>query len=607
MKSERSSNAFGAIIKNNLKRFWALPLLACLLMFLSGPFLIIAIKDIEIADVFSGYNLLYMMCCALLGTGTGLVVFNYMVSKKASGYIHSLPVTRGRLFAANYISGVVMMLIPLLINCAVMMAAGLMLIHPAASTTAGSLEMMFSSFIIAMTFYSITIFAAAISGNFIMHLFCSGFLNAAVMMVLLVVNGYLEKLMFGYATSSNTFDVILSSFVVLAFRNGANIMIVAIYLGVIAVVSMAAYMIYKGRPVERTGDSLMFGWSKILIMVIVSFLGAGMLGLVLDMMFFESMNISAGMIAGIAAGLLITFVIMALIIDRSPNIVTGKNIVAFLITAAIIGAGIAIPVTDATGYSGKIPSPANTKHVFVTTMCKEQNGWNRLNARLFKGSNAEIGHSLMNSYREDDSLMQLSDDENIIAACEIQKTIVLRKKQIQNHDYSYDGVEMSYLTIFDIDGSKMRRSYPVIDKETFKMMKPHLKKIFESKEFKNAYSFSNLKYSVRSVSVELTDTKDGDAAKTLSEAKTKELLAVLDKDFANMTYEQYTKANDVKEGEEGEEGDSISIELYDRTKLKKKTGTLTDKDYDKTDVGSIDFNISPAYKYTNKWIKENVK
>ena len=166
---------------------------------------------------------------------------------------------------------------------------------------------------------------------------------------------------------------------------------------------------------------------------------------------------------------------------------------------------------------------------------------------------------------------------------------------------------MSYLTIFDIDGSKMRRSYPVIDKETFKMMKPHLKKIFESKEFKNAYSFSNLKYSVRSVSVELTDTKDGDAAKTLSEAKTKELLAVLDKDFANMTYEQYTKANDVKEGEEGEEGDSISIELYDRTKLKKKTGTLTDKDYDKTDVGSIDFNISPAYKYTNKWIKENVK
>lgn len=114
---QSKTSCFKTIIYKNITRFW--PLWALMAFFGALiPFALIISESnptsVEAAEIFYGgatrllpvYSLLYASIVAM-------AVWGYLYTGKSVGLMHSLPITRNQLFAASFVSGMIMMLIPL--------------------------------------------------------------------------------------------------------------------------------------------------------------------------------------------------------------------------------------------------------------------------------------------------------------------------------------------------------------------------------------------------------------------------------------------------------------------------------------------------------------
>ncbi len=82
------------------------------------PFAIIISEEhptsVDAAEVFyGGATGLLPVYCLLYASIVAMAVWGYLYTGKSVGLMHSLPITRNRLFAASFVSGMIMMLIPL--------------------------------------------------------------------------------------------------------------------------------------------------------------------------------------------------------------------------------------------------------------------------------------------------------------------------------------------------------------------------------------------------------------------------------------------------------------------------------------------------------------
>lgn len=118
MKLQNSSKAISRIIKENLRKFWVIPLIGGIIMFLAGPMNMIIMKagDSDIIEESLEFNFGFSFAIILISLCSGIAVLICINRKSSSDLIYALPVTRGGMFLASYISGVVMIAIPIVIN-----------------------------------------------------------------------------------------------------------------------------------------------------------------------------------------------------------------------------------------------------------------------------------------------------------------------------------------------------------------------------------------------------------------------------------------------------------------------------------------------------------
>lgn len=120
MKSQASSNEMRTIIRDNFKKFWTVPALVLFWMLLWG-FLPIILSSSEgkrsmLEMLAENANFGYIVGILALGIISGMTVFAYLQNPGASNYFHSLPISRSRLFTANFVSGLLMIAGPLVVN-----------------------------------------------------------------------------------------------------------------------------------------------------------------------------------------------------------------------------------------------------------------------------------------------------------------------------------------------------------------------------------------------------------------------------------------------------------------------------------------------------------
>ena len=207
------------LFKRNLMRFWpiaAVAFLASLLIFVvpeaasssGNPFginrygiqfeydqygnPITSVKDIM--------STLAIFCAAVvcpLSILSAIAVFGYLHNPKAAGFVSSLPITRTGLYITNWVSGLTLMLAPVLLVGGLY---GIVLIgQPVPSWD-------FLRFIGALVashfiFYSIAVFCTFLTGNPLMQAFIYGVSNF-IFIIFYAIGTYLASiLVFGYSTA----------------------------------------------------------------------------------------------------------------------------------------------------------------------------------------------------------------------------------------------------------------------------------------------------------------------------------------------------------------------------------------------------------------------
>ena len=573
MKSQASSNEMRTIIRDNFKKFWTVPALGLFWLLVWG-FLPIILSHkghkatLDAMTAFSlNENFGYVLGILILAVGSGMTVFSYLQNPGASNYIHSLPINRGKLFAANVISGGLMILGPLVVNCVLM------------SLLAGNaifLKWFVVTAISCFVIYAITIFAAMVSGNTLTHLFNAGFFNFVLSMIMLVIYAVLNDLLLGYEPSENWITALLNSNGLTAFigEGESRVWMCVIYLVVGIVALFIGWTLYRRRPIERTGSSVVFSWVRTVLFLLCISCGAILSGI----LFGDVMNdggalaVDYKMIIGMAAGALIVYVIGSLMIDRSARIFTKRNLLPAAIALALAFAVTGGIGADVFGYSKTIPDANDVKTVYVetandvlfTSYDKEGSGYSfRGDGFFFKDSAAKtvkIGGN---------KVLGMTSDEAIQAARDLHQSLI-------DQDRSEGSSIGSVGIVYELkNGKQLRRSFQIYVTESevnsIADYDPRITEAAEAfyncPEFKQVYSLYNLKteFLEKSTVLYWPNVYDGDDFYTIPRKDVKSLIDALEQDFQDSKYGDSTKFEGsidiIVPGEKEDEENTLSIPI----------------------------------------------
>ena len=202
-----------------------------------------------------------------------IAMFCYLTNRKKIDFYHSLPVSRPRLFAINYLAGFCIFLFPFvlgfIINACAIGALGYGDIFSWGTYFATAGRMVISFFCL----YSIMVLAITVCGNILMSLLVFAAINGICPLIILL-NDALKYNFYETYWSNGTFNnkwSTLTSPLVNIIQNETTI-IYTVVLAVVGVLAVAlALFLYQKRSSEVAGHSLAFKRSKHFIKLPIAF------------------------------------------------------------------------------------------------------------------------------------------------------------------------------------------------------------------------------------------------------------------------------------------------------------------------------------------------
>lgn len=302
------------------------------------------------------------------GMVTAMCVFFYLYQSRSVQMFHALPMKRGELFWTNYLSGLFMLWIPLIIA----FLTGLVICILRGIT---SLEFLFSWLVIMMGeslfFYSMTVFVGMFTGHILGMLVFTLILNVLFIGCRYLVTSLMGILGYGLSQSyANRQNSILSPVIFLGNKVGVDISrwdsyrmygmhYVGVY-GIVAVIlALAAYLLYRFRRLESTGDVLcirgirpIFRWGM-----------AACAAFLMAMLFGRLFGYTVGSPGGMFALVLITVILVGAVAFFGAEMLLKKRLAVFTkrklmecgIFAACSAAFIVAIECNAFGLETRIP------------------------------------------------------------------------------------------------------------------------------------------------------------------------------------------------------------------------------------------------------------
>lgn len=387
---------------------------------------------------------------ALLGLAVGIIVamavFSYLYNNRSSHMFHSLPVRRTELFISNFLSGLCMILVPILLTfilgtvfCIVQGITTLQYLLAWALILAGE----------SFFFYSMAIMVGMFTGQLLAMPVFTIILNVLYIGCRYVITCMISTIGYGMANSyADRMNSILSPVIYLANKVGIDYIyledkieyqmfglpIVGIYVLTGVVLIVLACLLYQKRKLETTGDVLVipatrpvFRWGMALC---VAFLAAILIGSVFNVMVRTALgNFLVVLFIVLIVGFL-AFFIAEMILTKKLRVVTKKRL---LECGVMLGCAVVFLLCikgNAFGMENKIPDR------------------NRIVA------------ANINCYFE----IEESSEDGIDEIMSIHKQIIDSKKEFQSYqdsssqDKVIQWVEIDYQLT---DGSVMVRSYAV--------------------------------------------------------------------------------------------------------------------------------------------------
>lgn len=467
MKNNKIKGISPALIWENLKLGWYVPVIASILFFFSGIFQIIthySQLDQEAYYIHSSLlnqNIFFLLLMIAVSLVSAMLIMGYMHNPTKSLAFHSQPYTKAKLYSSHVISGYIMCLIPLLVTAVlyfVFMKDAYLYDTSNVQTnvyTAGNILRWLVNSISMTTFsYGLFVLAGSLSGNTFMHLALSGVFFCIVPVIILTVNFYCDTFISGFVNlpdSVMNFMVKSNPFIrtaTLSYKEATDIEINGLwYLLAGIVFILLGFAACKKAKLEKVGDSFIFKAVEEVMTYLVVFVGMTIFASLLTIK-----NSRAFFMVGLITGALICFFTAKIIIARTARVFNRKNLVSLLVYTLISGSFIAFTVFDVAGLSDKVPSPSDIQSVYSEFFLSNI----RSDISVHKVNTADINST--------DEYM-IDDDEYLELLTELHKTICKNDLDVDAYGMDDENTDLPYQNIsFDYklkNGNDFHRVYGI--------------------------------------------------------------------------------------------------------------------------------------------------
>ena len=480
-------NVSAPLIRENLRRYWAIPTISFLVYFLSGVFPIL-ISYSHLNDMYYFIDTLldnqypmFMMAHLIAPVVTGVVIFRYIQTSAAVTSLHAMPFTRAALLNSNILSGLIMITAPVFLTGLFLLLISKPVHNPYVVNRPGQVPLpedlvdvfaradiinwMWISFIIILVIYAVTVFAGFVTGNSIMHIFAAFGFNFLVPALFGVFTVYCEQFLYGFNTGRALGHAALSLSPYLKVFDDYGpfpwIPQILYILNALALFAVSMLLYYR-RKLERASDSFVFGFMIPVISYLIAFFGMTMLGF-----YFNAIgNSGAYFYAGLLSGAVIFFLIGRMVVKKTFRVFNKRTVQSlglYLLLAALFVTSFAF---DLTGFEKRVPAE------------------NSINGAIISGIMPNSGFSGYGA------AFTLSTEKNISALRELHGSILENSPKAANrNDYRYTNSKYGEIR-YDLKGIfNMSRAYSV----NYGLLKDSraLAEIFESDEYKSQCVLSN--------------------------------------------------------------------------------------------------------------------
>ena len=316
------------------------------------------------------YNPIVLLTIFVLPVLVSILLFKYTNEEKSSSFIHGLPISKRKLYITNILTGIVMYVIPFLVNLIIIILLNLgemgKYIQFADIMKWFGICMLYNTIFFAFATFIGTFCASKISHGILTYI-----LMYAPVGVLVLTSAITENILYGFKGLSSNFEEFTKlPFIKIIedFREMSSYYLsqtiefetstIIIYITSIIVMLVLGYFIYKKRKLEITKEFIVFKGIRIFVKYAATFL----VNLLSYMYFYDVIgkhNIRTLLASFIIT--LIAYLIIEMILKKTYKVF--KSIIGFIVYAVIITITFVILSTGAFGYETRIPKAENVEEV----------------------------------------------------------------------------------------------------------------------------------------------------------------------------------------------------------------------------------------------------
>ncbi|QYK65931.1 DUF6449 domain-containing protein [Paenibacillus sp. S02] len=453
----------------------------------------------------------------------GVMLLRFIQRQGSSDLYHSLPLRREHLLTAHFISGLILLLVPVWLTAGVTV-----LVNTSAElpyifhiNDIGSWALVVS--VITIFLFTFTVFVGICVGQ--------SLLQTVVVYILLLLPYYLstmisrllERNLYGYVqvretivqyinggeyrSSNNTWEKISPLIRISDLQQTPfSYMELLAYIGLSLLFVALSYGLYRKRLVEKATQAMAFTFFQ-------PFFKAGVIlcsMLVLGDYFHKTGSRGENWsIFGYVLGAILGYVIVEMVIRKTWQIARVRALVELVVYGVIMGLVIYIPISGWLGYEGRIPTAHSVEKVYVGQ--EVPLGGDAEKEAYFSQDRAYIA-SVLNLHRE------------------LVRAHAAGEKSLSKNL----AVEMAVIVYHLDDGSIMTRRYTFPEKP----FRTELTKVMEAEPYKTVrYKLDKLQGKAETINIQSVD--DNERRVVLTDPKEiHEFEAVLKEEVLNMSYSE---------------------------------------------------------------------
>ena len=298
---------------SNIKRYWIIPFIVAIILFLLVPFNIMLddetnvnntqyIKELGsylndeniniMADnygeltveekLFSSVNPLILLIFPVI---ISIQIFKYLQKNTSTTFIHGLPLSKKQIYITNFFSGIVLLLIPYIINFIV-----LLIIKP--FTGIGEyiliptlLKWLGTNTLFSIIIYTFSNFVGMMAGTSFAHGFITYVFMYLPMFLVVIVENVIAKLVYGFPGFPEfiinfitqlpfvkMFNLFVYNSETKSYLSGLTVNYILTIIVILVVFVILTYVLYKKRKLERAGEFSVFNVVKEILKYLATFL-----------------------------------------------------------------------------------------------------------------------------------------------------------------------------------------------------------------------------------------------------------------------------------------------------------------------------------------------